>query len=1089
MSVLPADINNSLTELLNNLASADNNARSVAEKSLEQNWSEGQNIEVLLTFLAEQSCQGSTEVIRSFSCVLFRRMAIKAPKVATKFTDRNIGIISEQARYQIRTILLNGFLSESSSQVRHKLCDSISEVAKEYTKPGNEWNDLIPALFSASQNSNNSIRESAFRIFAAAPEIIGQQYLNDILPIFNTSFQDQDDDVRIAACHAFVEFFKELPKSVWGSLSPLLPNLLNSLPMFLQNGQDLSLASVLESLIELVMVAPKMFKDMFPTIIEFCSAVSKNKDLETNTRNIALELLTSFSEVSPAMCKRSQTYITTVVLITLSMLTEVCIDDDDAAEWNNNTAEEEDEEELEYDAARQSLDRVALKLGGNSLATPLFQYLPSLCGSADWRERQAALMALSSAAEGCADVLTNEIPRILEMILPLINDPHPRVQYACCNALGQMSTDFADVIQRTAGNQILPSLISKLTNRSVPRVQAHAAAALVNFSEAANKEILEPYLDDLLTNLLELLHSPKKYVQEQVLTTISAIADAAEKKFIKYYDTLMPLLFNVLRSDVGDENRALLARCVECSTLIAVAVGKEKFAPHSNDLIQLFAHIQSSIESPDDEVKPYLDQGWARICRLVGKEFNQYLPSILPPLLETAKATQDISVLDEEEAEEYEQSDEWDVIQLSGRHIAVHTAALDEKVTALELLNSYAMELRGDFLPWVGQLAEIAIPALDFYLHDGVRASAAVTLASLLRCTVLATGSNSAETLQIWSRICEKLCKTLTNEPVAELLIAYYSCIKGCIDVMTPGSLSEVQLNYLAEAINTNLVEVYERIKEKDNEDDEYTEDVDEDESEYTDEEILDKISGVVTSIFRSSRTAFLPQFNGLFPTVNQLLNEENSNIKICGLSIVGDLIESTGPASATFKDHFLNIVGEALSSSDATIRQYAASAVGSAAKYGGEAYKEFCTSCLNPMFGMIAVPDSKADENIYATEAMAGAIADICHQYNSALPNFDQVIQQWFSLLPVVNNEQAAPHVYSFLGELIQAQHPIIQNNVPKTVDNILQALSHAAIIGKPAQSIVEITRQLLSTIPQEEALSIFQKYNESDIIKKYFS
>ena len=114
-------------------------------------------------------------------------------------------------------------------------------------------------------------------------------------------------------------------------------------------------------------------------------------------------------------------------------------------------------------------------------------------------------MALSSAAEGCADVLMNEIPKILDMILPSLEDEHPRVQYAGCNALGQMSTDFADVIQRTSGDRILPALISKLTNKSVPRVQAHAAAALVNFSEAATKEVLEPYLDDLLNNLLILL--------------------------------------------------------------------------------------------------------------------------------------------------------------------------------------------------------------------------------------------------------------------------------------------------------------------------------------------------------------------------------------------------------------------------------------------------------------------------------------------------------------------------------------------------------------------------------------------------------
>lgn len=1089
MSVLPPDINNGLIALLDSLSSADNSIRGEAEKTLDEHWSNKQQVEILLTFLAEQACTGQTEVLRSFAAVLFRRIAIKSPKVSTKFTDRNIGIISEEARFQIREILLKGFINESSNQVRHKLSDAIAEVAKEYTEAGSDWDNLIPALFSAVSNGNSSIRESAYRIFSAAPEIIGQKYLNEVLPVFNQGFQDSDDDVRIASCTAFVEFFKELPKNVWGSLAPLLPNLLNSLPMFLENGEEMSLALVLESLIELVMVAPKMFKDMFPTIIQFCSAVAQNKDLDSSSRNGALELLTTFAEVSPSMCKRSDSYTTAVVVVNLTMLTEVCIDDDDAAEWNNNSNDEEEDEESEHEAARQSLDRVALKLGGNSLAAPLFSHLPLMIASANWRERQAALMALSAAAEGCADVLINEIPKLLDLVLPLIDDEHPRVQYACCNAIGQMSTDFADVIQRTSGDKILPALISKLTNRSVPRVQAHAAAALVNFSEAATKEVVEPYLDQLLTNLLGLLNSPKKYVQEQVLSTISAIADAAEKKFIKYYDTLMPLLFNVMRSDVGDDNRALLARCIDCATLIASAVGKEKFSEHANDLIQLFGHIQSTISTPDDEVIPHLDQGWARICRLVGKEFNQYLPSILPPLIETAKATQDISLLDEEETAEYQQSDEWDVIQLKGKHIAVHTAALVEKVTALELLNSYAVDLKADFFPWVPQLVQIAIPALDFYLHDGVRVSAAITLASLLQCTVAATGKNSNETLQIWSQICEKLCKSLTNEPVSELLIAYYSCLKTCIDTLDSGSLSSAQLTFLADSINANFVEVSDRIKLKDNEDDEYTEDVDDEENEYTDEEILDKINGVITSIFRNSKENFLPQFNSIFPCTIELMNEENINLKLCGLSIINDLIQYTGPLSYNYKDQFLNLVGESLSSSDATVRQYSSSIVGYAAQYGGSDYRDFCLSCLEPIFKMVSIPDSKADENIYGTESMIGAIAKICHAFSASIPNLDQVIQQWFNLLPAIQNEQAAPFIYYFLGELIKGQHPIIQSNIHKTIDYILQALSHAVIIGQDATNSAELARQLLGSMPQEEAVNILQKYSDSDIIKKYFS
>lgn len=1093
MSALQPEIQATLTQLVQSLASSDNSIRSSGEKLLESEWTKKENVEMLLIFLAEQASGAtSDETIRAFSAVLFRRIAIKSPKDMTSVTDRTIGVISEPVREQIRNTLLQGFTgSHTSNQIRHKLSDAISEVAKE-----GSWPELIPALFQATKNPEPSFRESSFRVFASAPELIDTSYFNQVLPVFNSGFEDESDDVRIAACSAFVSFFRELPKKHWQGLSPLLPNLLNSLPRFLQSGQDAALASVLELLIDLVELAPKMFKDMFPTIIEFCSAVAKNKDLESNTRMAALELLTCFAEVSPAMCKRTPSYTESMVSNTLSMLTEVCIDDEEGSEWNNASidgAEDDEDDEEEYGAARQALDRVCLKLTGQSLAAPLFQYLPAMIQSGAWRERQAALMAISSAAEGCSDVLISEIPRILDMILPTLEDVHPRVQFACCNALGQMSTDFADVMQRTVGDRVLPALISKLTQKLVPRVQSHAAAALVNFSEAASKEILEPYLDDLLNNLLGLLNSsPKRYVQEQVLTTIAIIADAAESKFIKYYDTLMPMLVDVLKSDMGEEHRLLKAKCIECSTLIALAVGKEKFAPQSAELIQLFGHIQNSSLEDDDPVKQYLEQGWGRICRIIGSDFLPYLPAVLPPLLQQARATQDISLLEEDELEEFESKDEWDVINLSGKLIAVHTAALDDKVSAMDLLRTYAIQLKGDFMPYVKEIVqEIGIPGLDFYLHDGVRASAALTLAALLRCSVYNSGVNSTDTLELWSQISNKLLDVLTNEPVPELLVAYYTALIECITTLGANSLPVSQLEPLSVCINTNLHEIYTRIKSRDNEDDEYTEDVEEEEDEYTDEELLDEINKAITAIFKTSGTAFLSVFGNLAPTIATFLNDDNTSIKLCGLCVVCDMLEHTGAESVAFREMFVNVVGESLTSSHAGIRQAAFYAVGMAAQHGGPSYSDFCLACLEPMFKMTQVPDARAEENIAATENAVGAIAKICHSYGSNIPLLDAVLQQWVGLLPVVQDDEVAPFAYTFLGELMKNQHPSVTSEVPRAVDAVIQALTHASIAGNTAVNIVASTKQLLASIPHADAIAILGKYpaDVQVVIQKWFN
>ena len=66
----------------------------------------------------------------------------------------------------------------------------------------------------------------------------------------------------------------------------------------------------------------------------------------------------------------------------------------------------------------------------------------------------------------------------------------------------------------------------------------------MNFSEDCPKNILLPYLPDIMARLeevlkakfIELVASGNKLVVEQIVTTIASVADTAEEKFIEQYD-------------------------------------------------------------------------------------------------------------------------------------------------------------------------------------------------------------------------------------------------------------------------------------------------------------------------------------------------------------------------------------------------------------------------------------------------------------------------------------------------------------------------------------------------------------------------
>lgn len=110
------------------------------------------------------------------------------------------------------------------------------------------------------------------------------------------------------------------------------------------------------------------------------------------------------------------------------------------------------------------------------------------------------------------------------MLIPTLEAPEPRYVSAVC--LQTLTLYFCIVFTYKPN-----------------RVHAHAAAALINFCEGVERDTLLPYLDPIVERLLKLLNPgasdnnimPKRYVQEQVITTLAMVADASEATFAKVY--------------------------------------------------------------------------------------------------------------------------------------------------------------------------------------------------------------------------------------------------------------------------------------------------------------------------------------------------------------------------------------------------------------------------------------------------------------------------------------------------------------------------------------------------------------------------
>lgn len=674
------------------------------------------------------------------------------------------------------------------------------------------------------------------------------------------------------------------------------------------------------------------------------------------------------------------------------------------------------------------MDRLANKLGGEAILPATFTWLPNMMISSSWRERHAALMAISAISEGCRDLMISQLDKVLELVVPALRDPHSRVRYAGCNALGQMSTDFANTMQEKYHHVVLPNIIPVLDSKE-PRVQSHAAAALVNFCEEAEKEVLEPYLDELLSYLLRLLQSTKRFVQEQALSTIATIADSAETAFGRYYDTLMPLLFNVLREEQSKEYRLLRAKAMECATLIALAVGKEKMMAQAVELVQILGNVQQNIVDADDPQASYLLHCWGRMCRVLGMDFCPYLPAVMPPLLEQASAKADIQLLEDEDQVKAVEDEGWELVPLKGKVIGIKTSSLEEKNTAIELITIYAQILEASFEAYVLEIAnKIACPGLAFFFHDPVRVSSAKLIPQLLNSYKKAHGENHPQFQHLWAQSAEKVIEVLTAEPTIDTLAEMYQCFYACVEVVGKGCLSQQQMQAFIQSTKSALDDYQERVKGRLQERQEAAnagvEDEDDNESmQYAigdDESLLSDMNKAFHTVFKNMGTAFLPSWQQLMPYYDSFASSADPTQRQWAICILDDVLEFCGPQSWDYQDHIIRPLAQGLQDANAANRQAAAYGVGIAAQKGGEAWAESSAASLDLLFQVTKVPNARSDEEVFATENACAAIAKILHYNNSKVPNPQQVVDSWIETLPILNDEETAPYAYSFLAELI---------------------------------------------------------------------
>lgn len=1064
-------------DIIRSLMSADNDVRNTAETQYSQ-------IDELnrLQYLIHYMISGNVIELRTMAAVLCRRLLSNMDDLLTT--------VPNDVQETCKTKLLEILHHEPDENMRKKICDCVAELAKRYLdeESNNQWPDVLKFLYECCNSSEDKLKECALHIFIAFPGIFGGQqdtYLQVIKEMLVSCIVPGiPDKVRLLAARASCMFIIECVEDTkFSFFADIYPGILEMIRISVGLAED---DSLLKSFVEVVELAPKLVRPQLADTMNLMLQIVSNVNIENNWRHLALESMVTLSETAPAMIRmHGKDFVPKIITEMLALMVDM--EDDD--EWSFADDLEETDIESNTVTGESSLDRFTCGLGGKAVLPHIISTIPPMLQHTDWKYRHAALMAVSAIAEGCAKQMEPLLASVVDSILPFLEDPHPRVRHASCNALGQLATDFSILFQKKFHAKVMPGFLKLLLNDSAhPRVQAHAAAALVNFCEECPRKILEPYLDQLVSALevvlgskiQELLQGGTKLVLEQILTTVATVADTAEDRFTKYYERFMPSLKYIFQNATGKDFRLLRGKSIECISLIGLAVGAEKFLPDASDVMQLLLKTQTEMEEmeADDPQISYLISAWARMCKIIGKEFVQYLGLVMPPVLKAAQIKPEVAILDMDDPQNtgVDEEDGWEFVTLGEQQkFGIKTAGLEDKSTACQMLVHYARELKDGFSEYTEQVVRIMVPLLKFYFHDTVRVTAAESLPHLLEC---AKFKGDEYLNQMWSYICPELLSSIEREPEEAVVPEMMESFAKCVEVLSVGFITEENFLTLGQIIHDKLkkhmIRQEERLAKRKEEDyDEEVEEILQDEHE-TDGYILSKVSDVMHALFKTHKETMLPFFEHLLTDFSKLLDQHRpASDRQWALCVFDDLLEYTGTASIKYQQYFLKALLSGIQDQNPEVRQAAAYGCGVMAQFGGIEYDNVCADIIPILTLVIASPDARSKSNVSATENCISAVTKIC-KYNNSKVDVNDVIPKWLMWLPVVEDHVEAPHVYGYLCDLIEMNHPIVLGGQNQNIPSIINVISEALVcdVFETHPDVANRIRAIISQVKSNQGL-----------------
>ena len=217
--------------------------------------------------------------------------------------------LSEEQRDQCKVILLSALHAEAEASVKHKISDSVSELAKTLLFSKKQWPQLLEQLSAMLTGNDLENNISALRIISSCPDLFEKEQAAVIFQVLLKKLDPvYPPELLAAAVESIISVYvsyspKKHLKTLMGEALTHIWSVVQKMNM--QEHED-ECKDIVLSLIGLAEYAPKLFKPLVGAIMQRSIQVVTlgGADLEDDLKHTFIELVVTLCEKMPEAVRK-----------------------------------------------------------------------------------------------------------------------------------------------------------------------------------------------------------------------------------------------------------------------------------------------------------------------------------------------------------------------------------------------------------------------------------------------------------------------------------------------------------------------------------------------------------------------------------------------------------------------------------------------------------------------------------------------------------------------------------------------------------------------------------------------------------------